>query len=984
MTYRRVLLGRWSRRDWLAVAVVAVAVAFLVGTVLVVTAAETQTTAIAGEYAAVGTVTTHFSLAEAEAAAGANATVIPFSVVTGHDDQRRYVLGRPTTAATGPSSVSGDDSGVTVATLETETQHRLRGPAGAVTVTVTPRAESKTIPASWYVAPPETVSSLGVSGAFVVHRTPAMTVPETGVPLRTALAFFVFGSRDVLGALWAVAGGSAVLIAVVVYSVTRMTVRDRRKTICAIRATGGTARTLLGTFGLRAAIISTVGVALGYALGVIAVNAAVNLAVFLGLPIALPVTVTARVAGVLALFCLGIVFTGAASGGVAASSTVRGPPLDTAARDDTGVAARLPSRLRLTFLDWRAVVPMAATLSTFVAFVVLVAAIWGVATPLTAAGDATITESDAVHPFASNVPETYAGALRNRGVNASAEILILETRDGQPYAARGVNFSAFASVTETKLVSGRTPNRVDEAIVGADLATTLNVRPGDNITLGGHTRSKFTRVSVVGTFRAPGPYDDQLLVSLATARHLGNKRPGVVQFIRAERLPDGSDGRAGSGIQVANINAPAQIPPNNSFKTKITVQNIGSSSASQQLSVSFGNETVTRPVSLASGEETTLTIPFRTGQPGAYTITAGRVNRSVEVVSRNSIQLVGLPVRAPPDAHLHVRVQTAYGDPVANANVTVGNQTIRTNADGVARVSLGGVGQHTIVAQKSGFTARERVAVRTDTPQKLLTTVQVEPSTPDLLTEPTARIELANPWGEPVVRTVTVTGLERDVQWLLRLDPGETRILTMSLPRRPPGSYDVTVMTNATADAETTYRVIGDKRVAAAIANGGRTGSTGIEQAIETVFGNLRLVLAVILSLAVTMTVGGTTATFAHAVHARRRTIGMYRATGASPGRILRLVLADALRLGVVATVVGLGVGFAALRVLRTAGYLTVFGVRLSPTPSLSLFSSIVGGALALTLLGAGLATLGLLLVAPYHLLASLGGRSPPSESEKV
>ncbi len=46
---------------------------------------------------------------------------------------------------------------------------------------------------------------------------------------------------------------------------------------------------------------------------------------------------------------------------------------------------------------------------------------------------------------------------------------------------------------------------------------------------------------------------------------------------------------------------------------------------------------------------------------------------------------------------------------------------------------------------------------------------------------------------------------------------------------------------------------------------------TAINHAIESVFGNVRVLFLVMIALAGVSTVGGTAATFAHAVHANRR-----------------------------------------------------------------------------------------------------------------
>jgi ABC-type antimicrobial peptide transport system permease subunit len=193
------------------------------------------------------------------------------------------------------------------------------------------------------------------------------------------------------------------------------------------------------------------------------------------------------------------------------------------------------------------------------------------------------------------------------------------------------------------------------------------------------------------------------------------------------------------------------------------------------------------------------------------------------------------------------------------------------------------------------------------------------------------------------------------------------------LDTRPPGTYTVQASLNGSVAAEQSYRVTGDDRVLSALASGGRTGTTGVGRAIEVAFGNLRIVVGALLGLAALMTVGGTTAAFAGAVHARRRTVGIYRATGARPRDLLALVARDAVLVGGVASVLAVVLAQAGLLALARFGFLTAFGVRLPPTLGpLALVGTVLGG-VALTVLGAGVATAGLLLESPADLL---GGRS--------
>jgi hypothetical protein len=230
----------------------------------------------------------------------------------------------------------------------------------------------------------------------------------------------------------------------------------------------------------------------------------------------------------------------------------------------------------------------------------------------------------------------------------------------------------------------------------------------------------------------------------------------------------------------------------------------------------------------------------------------------------------------------------------------------------------------------------------------------------------------------------------------IRLAPGERATVRAELATRPPGSYAVTASLNGSAVAEQQYRVTGDERVLSALATGGRTGTTGVGQAIEVAFGNLRVVVGALVGLAALMTVGGTTATFAGAVHARRRTVGVHRATGARPRDVLAIVGRDAALVGAVASVLAVLLAQAGLLVLARFGFLTAFGVRLSPTlEPLALVGTVLGG-VALTVVGAGLATAALLLASPADLLddrsvgtptddpgdptAAAGGRGPGAD----
>ncbi|WP_277555493.1 FtsX-like permease family protein [Halobaculum limi] len=974
MTYRRVLLGRWSRRDRLAVLVVAVGVAFLCGTALLVLIAGDQTTTLAADYGATATITTHPSVEAAAAAAPSGAAVLPFAVVTGPEGAEQTVLARPATDgdAIEAEFLLGDGAGVSLGGIRDAQTHTLSGTRASVTVTANPRSRSSPLPDGWYLTDRDTVDRLGPSGAFVVHPVPADSVPDTGVPFRAALAFFVFGTREALTALVTVVAGSAVLIGVVVYSVTRMTIHDRRETIRVVRATGGQSWSVLGLFAARAGLLTLTGSALGYALGVIGVNAAVNAAVFLGLPTSLSPTVTPAVAGVLAAIVGSVVALGVVSGILAALPTVRRAPFQAGDRTPAEPAgSRLRALVTPAILDPRAVVPTAATLTTFVAFAVLVAAMGGVVGPLSGGGGATITEPGAVHPIASNIPETYADALRSQGIAASPEILAFESRDGQPFTVRGANYTAFSSITATTLVEGRQPTTRDEAVIGADLARTLEVGVGDHVTLGGTTRRAVDRVDIVGVYRAPGVYDDQLLVSLQTAGHLAGKSPGRVQFIRAARLP--ANAVANDSTRVVDVSAPETVAVGETVQASVTVENRRDRDVTTAVSISFGSQTTERSVTLPAGSTQSIAVEFTANTTGPVALQAGGITQTVRVGSTSgagTLAIGPLPDRGPPNATIAVRVRDEAGTAVANATVNAGDTTVQTNADGVAYVPTGAPGMRTITASSENQTGQAQLAVIRGAPRQPIVQLAVAPDSPDLFTPTTVSVTLSNPWNQTLSELpVTLLSAGQTTDQSVTLAPAGQQTLRRDIGRQPPGTYEAAVQVDGTLLASEQFRVRGDERVAAALAAGGREGTSGIGRALETAFGNLQLVLGVVFGLAAALTIGGTTATFARAVHARRPTIGVYRATGAAPTQILRLVFVDALRIGAGATMLAVPAGLAGLQLAAALGYLTVFGVRISPTASPALLGGVTLAGIGLTLIGAMLATGSLLRASPTALI---------------
>jgi ABC-type lipoprotein release transport system permease subunit len=965
VSYRQAILFRWSQRDRLAVLVIAVTVAFLVGTALLIVAGGAQTTALASEFDATGTAT--FVEDPSEVSVDGEALVLPLASVESPDGDRTVVVGVPagTERSFGDSdrTLSRDD-GTTLGTVDESAQHRLVGSAGMTTVTASPRSSS-VVPPEWYVTSPETVEELGTEAALVIGDE--AVAGGQAVPLRSALPFFVAGTGDALRLLGILIVASGLLVGVTVYSVTRISVLDRRETIRVIRSTGGTARAILGVFAIRAGLLSLVGAAVGYAIGVITVSTAVNIAVFAGVPTSLSPRVTMEVAQVLVPIVVAVPVLGVVAGVVAARPAATVPPGRIGRSDGSVLDVLAPD-----VLDARVIVPTTTVLAAFAVFALLFVSAAGVLVPMLGGGEAVVTQPGTANPVNSQLPAGYTEAFRGQDIAASGEILLFGVVDGRAIPARGAEYGDFAAVSNATIREGRAPEATDEAVVGVGAAQTLGIEPGDELPLGGSTRVSVTRVTVVGTFDAPAPYSDHVIVSLETARHLTGVGEDRVNLIRGERLPDASgEGR----IAVTDVGVQQQPLANEPVEATVSLANEGIEDASRSVEVRFGEQTRTVNASLSAAEETTRTLTFDGVASGTYQLRAGAVNESVEVVEPDAIRFQGIPETAPPGSQPLVRVVDARGRPVANASVTVDNRTRTTGQDGRVRIRLNETGEYELRAQRDDRTATASIAVREGVVRRALVDLSVTPRTADLLVRPTARVRLSNPWNETVQHDVRLVGPQETTSQTVSLAAGEQTNITRRLSRNPTGEYTVGVSLDGTQVDEQAYRVVGDERIAAALATRGEQVESPFARAVDVAFGNIRILGATLVSLAGLMAVGAATATFSGAVYARRESLGIRRAAGASPFTILRLVVGDALRLGAGAAIAGTVLALVGLWLLDTLGLLTVFGVRLWPGLTGLAVLGVVGTALLVALVGAVGATIAVVRVSPAALLADDGGR---------
>ncbi|AKU08190.1 FtsX-like permease family protein [Haloferax gibbonsii] len=984
MGYRRALSFSWETRDTLAVLVIALTVSFLVGAAILGVSLGQQTTTISDEFG------TSYHVERVDS---------PSSVAgaSGSDSDVRLVLVGATVDGT-PATVVGVPPGVSELTVRGQTIDFPRPdpgtlavvggpPAGetvslatdetATSVTVTDRSGHQVLRDGWYLTRAETVSAFEATEVVTIERTDG--APAT--PLLSALQFFVRGTDQLVRLLQLATLASGILVGVTTYSVIRLTVKERRPDIAVLRSTGATPRQIVGVYTLRAITLAAVGLALGYSIGVILVRAVLNAAVYAGLPTSLALALTPPVIQLLGLATAVLLVAGVVAG-LTASYPEATKPLDRLSSSGQSADGQSRSPLAGLFetrlLGWEATVPTVATLSVFMGVVLLLSAVIGAVGPLSGVGQQTITEPDAPHPIASNVPESYASALRSQGVAVSPEILLFEVYRNTPFVARGVNYSAYESLAHTALTTGREPTGDDEALIGASLAEATGLGVGDTLVLGGSTTPGITRIEIVGRFAGTGVQDDQLLVSLDTARHLTTTGRDGVQFIRTSGLASG-DANA-STIVVTDATVTRR---DGSFGVAVEATNLGLSDASRSVSVTLGDATAKTALSVPSRRSKTTFVAFETPPAGTVSLSVADVTKSVTVDERGRVVEslgVSVPASIPVGGAPRISVSRG-GEPVANATVSVDGQRRTTDASGTARVRFNETGTYVVSARAGSQQRNTTVTVSEDATRRPVQTLSLSPQTPTLFTSPTVTARLTNPWTQRLNTTVTIRGPGTDVERAVSLAPGGSRRVSATLPQRPAGEYTVSSQVGASEPATLTYRVRGDERLATALAGSGRyTSGGGIAQAIQLVFGNLEVLLAAVVALVSLMTVGSTTAAFTRSTYGVRKTIGVYRATGARRTDILRLVLFDTLKVGLVASAAAFVIATAAVTALLSVGELRVFGVALTPAFSPGVIAGMVLAGLGLAVASACLATGYLLLQDPAALLVDRHIPTPEGE----
>jgi len=841
MGYERTLLTRWTRRDWLAIAVIALTTAFLVGSSVMILATGSQ---IDDE---VKTLNALETAAFADAAAGGASdgdVTLPVAEATTANGTNVTVVGLPDATVHLTSSFdeatlsSPPPDGVVERGRTDRSTIRLSGVSGNATLSVRDASNRSMLPERWYSTRRSTVRELGRTGHFQLETGSSADAANTsGLPGEGTLllgtpGFLIIGGSEIVELLGLMTLASGLLVGVTVYSVTRMTVRDRRRTLFVVRSTGGTRRRLVGLFGVRAALLTAVGAAFGYAIGIILINAVLNGATYYGTLTTLDVSGSPTDRLVLGAMLVTILGIGLIAGALSVVRTAAAPPaslMGTGAgvgRAD-GLASRVREALGVDMIGIRTVVPMTAALTVLIAIAIVSVSIALALAPLAGATDGVIMSPDASYPLQSQVDQKLVESFRESGIPASPEILLPQVRNGQPYVMRGVNYSAYRRVSGVRVSAGWQPTAMDEALIGEGLARTLDVEVGDTITVGGGTAFGLDRVTVVGRFGGRGYLDDQLLITLGTAKQLANTGEDSVQIIRTTGVEEPPNpGNAGSpptpaDIVVTDVSVPETGIVNRNVPVEVTLRNRGEQTGTRTLAVPVNGIERETSVTVDGNRTRTVTRNAVFRELGTYTITIAGMNASV-TIEPTPANITVTNVTAPDMAFVNRDVSISVN--LSNRGGQAGALTLGVPVDGGVRettVAVNGSrevitanGSEMIVDDNGGqkrtvtLTARfnatgtynltvggAETPIRIVEPQPANITVTnvAVPERGFVGKNVSVNVTLRNRGDLPGSRTLTVPVNGIDSETTVTVRGGETRNVTLTAVYQTPGVYNLTI-----------------------------------------------------------------------------------------------------------------------------------------------------------------------------------------------
>ncbi len=274
-----------------------------------------------------------------------------------------------------------------------------------------------------------------------------------------------------------------------------------------------------------------------------------------------------------------------------------------------------------------------------------------------------LTSSTDKNPIRSNLNIGIAYGLENMSYiqAVSPEIFVFTVLKDRPVTIRGVIFEKFFKLENGTMLAGEMPTTTDGAMAGADVAKVLGIKVGDKLTLYGSFTSSIAVVNVTGIYRTGDPADDEIMVSLPTARRLAGIKSGQVSIIRVKTDDVEKVNQLMSEEYpkfTAELNATSQIYVGDRLNFTVTIKNMGSKGGSAEVSVSFQGKYKNSTIYVEN--ERKINMSFLAEKSGKYNLTVIVKNDIFYYTCYTQVAVMDKPVFVQGSSFAYVNTPTEY------------------------------------------------------------------------------------------------------------------------------------------------------------------------------------------------------------------------------------------------------------------------------------------------------------------------------------
>ena len=622
----------------------------------------------------------------------------------------------------------------------------------------------------------------------------------------------------------------------------------------------------------------------------------------------------------------------------------------------------------MIFIRRRAVVVVALAIMVFSVSVSILSGIRSA--PSSFAGDSEFLISDTSAPtiFSSRVSVDLVSALEEipNVTSASPEVFAFANWNGESFIVRGMG-EGFGPGTISLNSS--------DALIGHRLLNKLGFALPYQLPLTGSFSSSLELVNITGSVDTGSSMDDELLVSMDVARELSDTPEGQASIIRVsttspEWLQDLLSPET-PRFTLFDLHCRSQAALGQSFNLSVGVRNWGSARGSQQVTFSDnGSLLATLNVTLNRSSSVTLTLAVTLDVGGVHNLAASIAGDFPVVLTTNVTVVppylrVSAPARATLGSQFNATVLKFDGLPAAGASVSFENQTIVCNAQGVARMSASIAGSHRLYANLTGYAGDSAVV---DVLDPSAYPPSFSPSISSFTLSPTSIKQNESSRGLVTLENDGTVAGYYDLRILVdgapyltmnvSLDSMASRSVTFKIEDLQPGEHTVQVGSYAIGLSVQPWYADNPGLVQLVIRYGGTTSlvssaSIPIYQAVKVSQGTISIALFSTGAISAVLAAMAIISVFSKEIRQSRQKFGVLRTIGAPRAAIRRLVFPQAMLIGMVGALIGIGLGVLTVDLLAGSSLFEAFGHELSVEVNFTILVVILAAAVLIGLASA-------------------------------